>query len=109
MKTINRNEFDTEVLGSATPVVVDIFAEWCPPCKMLAAPGGPLEVAAAANPGVKFVKLDMEDEAMRDLLIAFKVEALPTLLFFKAGGNFAQKTKGLLKADDLDALVKGLL
>ena len=77
---LTEQNFDTEVLQSAMPVVVDFWAEWCGPCKMM---GPVLEEVAAAHPTVKFGKLNT-DENLK-LAMARKIDAIPALLLFKDG------------------------
>jgi len=74
-------KFDEEVLRSPIPVVVDFFADWCGPCKMLAPH---LERMAAEFAGkVKVVKVNVDEEA--DLAGRYGVSGIPTLIFFKDG------------------------
>ena len=72
---ITEQNFDTEVLQSAMPVVVDFWADWCGPCKMM---GPVLEELAAAHPTVKVGKLNT-DENLK-LAMARKIDAIPALL-----------------------------
>lgn len=87
---INAANFEREVLQSETPVLVDFFAEWCQPCKMLAPTLNALasEYAGRARIG----KIDAE--ANRDLSIQFDIQKLPTLILFK-GGKEAHRFFGL--------------
>ena len=77
---ITEQNFDTEVLQSAMPVVVDFWADWCGPCKMM---GPVLEDLAAAHPTVKVGKLNT-DENLK-LAMARKIDAIPALLLFRNG------------------------
>lgn len=97
-KVIAQNEFQSVVLNSSLPVVVDFFATWCGPCKMIAPV---LEQLSKEYEGkVVIVKVDV-DEAM-ELSDAFEIVSVPTLLFFKNGEVVHQMigagSKGMLKA-----------
>jgi thioredoxin 1 len=78
---VTTDAFAREVLQSDVPVVVDLFATWCGPCRMLAPV---LERLAASYEGrIKFVKVDVDEEP--DLAGRFGVTGVPTLLVFKDG------------------------
>jgi thioredoxin 1 len=87
---VTTDTFDQEVLESDVPVVVDLYATWCGPCKML----GPVfeKMAAAYDGRLKFVKVDVEEE--HDLATRFGVMGVPTILFFKDGA-LAEQVVGL--------------
>ena len=72
--------FNEIVLGSDIPVLVDFFATWCGPCRMIAPI---LEEIAAEHPEYKIVKIDVDEEP--DLATRFGVMSIPTLLVFKNG------------------------
>lgn len=97
---LTEQNFDTEVLQSAMPVVVDFWAEWCGPCKMM---GPVLEEVAATHPTVKFGKLNT-DENLK-LAMARKIDAIPALLLFKDGQEVSRSV-GYRPAAELEAWLR---
>ena len=90
--------FDQEVLKSSTPVLVDFWAEWCMPCRMLAPT---IEKIAKDYAGkVKVGKLDTD--ANRDVAAKYSISAIPTVILFK-NGEVAQKFVGLRKEQEFKA------
>ena len=79
---LNADNFDKEVIEAKEPVLVDFFATWCGPCKMLSPL---LDQIAEENEGVKVGKVDVDQED--DLVSRFGIEAMPTILAFKDGGK----------------------
>lgn len=80
MTILTKDNFETEVLASEKPVVVDFWASWCGPCMMLK----PIfEELSGEMPSVKFCKVNVDDE--RELAIEYGVQSIPTLLVFKGG------------------------
>lgn len=81
VQEITDQEFESLVIQSAQPVVVDFFATWCPPCQRLA----PIldDLATAYDGRVKFVKLNTDNE--KEWASKLGVRGLPTLAYFKSG------------------------
>ena len=95
---ITKNNFEEEVLKSEQPVLVDFWATWCGPCRMLA----PVleEVAKEYDGKIKVGKVNVDDEM--DLAIKFRVEVIPTLILFK-NGEVVKRISGFFEKDELIA------
>ena len=83
---INQTQFQTEVLDSNLPVLVDFYATWCPPCRAL----GPIldRLAEEFAGQIKLVKINSDEEP--SLAEAYDVTGLPTVVFFEAGEDVGQ-------------------
>jgi thioredoxin 1 len=93
------NDFESVVLKADTPVLVDFYADWCGPCKMMEPI---LEEFAKENPQVKVVQVNVDEN--RELSHRYKIQGIPALLFFKKGELIDQKS-GAMGKDGLKALV----
>lgn len=95
--------FDTEVISSDVPVVVDFWAEWCGPCRMLTPT---IDAIATEFQGkVKVGKLDTETN--RNAAMKYKINLLPTILVFK-GGQIVHKFVGLTQKGEFQQVLNGL-
>lgn len=102
MATVNitSENFDQEVLQSKKPVLLDLWASWCGPCKMLS----PIvDQVAAENDDIKVGKVNVDEE--EELAAKFGVTAIPTLLVFK-DGKLVNQSVGFIPKDKVIALVK---
>ena len=90
VKEFTDGNFESEVLQSKEPVLVDFWAEWCMPCRMLAPTIDKLADAYVGK--VKVGKLDTDSN--REIAMRYGINAIPTVILFK-GGEVAQKFVGL--------------
>jgi len=98
------DNFETEVLNSDQPVLVDFWAEWCQPCRMLSPTID--EVAGAYAGRAKVGKVDTD--ANRDVSFKFGVTAIPTVILFNKG-EIAKKFVGLTPKDQFTAAIDELV
>lgn len=80
LKHINDDEFSKEVLENEKAVLVDFYASWCPPCKMLAPV---LEKISNSRADFDIIKVNIDEN--EDLAIKYRIEVVPTMVVFKDG------------------------
>ncbi len=96
MVEVNLENFDSEVLNSDKPVVVDFFATWCGPCKRMK-PN--LEEFAAASESVKVVMADVD--GLQDILPDYDIVSVPTIVLFNEGKEIKRRS-GYMSVEDLE-------
>jgi thioredoxin 1 len=101
---ITDDTFESEVLQSATPVLVDYWAEWCGPCKMIA----PIldELATEYTGKVQIAKVNIDEH--QDLAVRFRINSIPTLLFFK-NGQVVDQVVGMRSKKDFKTKIDQML
>ena len=104
IKHVSDASFDADVLQSDTPVLVDYWAEWCGPCKMIA----PIldEMSGTYKGKLQIAKMNVDEN--RDVPAKFGIRGIPTLMLFKGGQLVATKV-GALSKSQLTSFIDGHL
>ena len=102
-KVINENNIG-EVLATSQPVVVDFWAPWCGPCRVL----GPTVDALAAKYAGKAVVAKCNVDDCEDISVKYGIRNIPTLLFFK-NGELVDRTTGIVPEAEIAAKIESLI
>ncbi len=96
---ITKDNFQAEVLSSDKPVIVDFWASWCGPCKMLSPV---VDQIAQENDNIKVCKVNVDDE--QDIAVEYKVMSIPTLVVFKDGAE-VNRSVGVKPKEEILAMI----
>jgi len=101
IKHVTDATFEADVLQSAQPILVDYWAEWCGPCKMIA----PIldEISSTYEGKLQIAKMNVDEN--RDIPAKFGIRGIPTLMLFK-GGQLAATKVGVLSKAQLTAFIE---
>ena len=96
---ITKDNFKSEVLEHKGTVLVDFWADWCGPCRMLSPI---IDEVAAENPGIKVGKINVDEQ--QELSAQFGIMSIPTLLVFKDGKKISESI-GLIPKEQIEKMI----
>ena len=97
---VNDDTFEQEVLKSNIPVLIDFYADWCGPCKMLSPT---VDEVAAENDDIKVVKVNVDES--QNVAIKYQVMSIPTLVVIK-NGNEINRSVGVIDKAEILSMIK---
>lgn len=99
VRHINLEEYKNEIVNSDKLVLIDFFADWCGPCKMLAPV---IEQIAESHPEIEVVKVNVDE--VPELAVMYKVASIPTLVFLKSG-EIVKQSVGFVSKSELESMI----
>ena len=97
---VNDSNFEQEVLKSNVPVLVDFYADWCGPCKMLSPT---VDEVAEENDDIKVVKVNVDES--QEIAVKYQVMSIPTLVVIK-NGNEINRSVGVIDKEEILSMIK---
>ena len=99
--SLNANNFDEEVMHSDKPVLIDFWASWCGPCKMMSPVND--EIAEEMGDSIKVCKINIDEE--QNLAVKYNVMSIPTFIVLK-DGNEVDRSVGVQSKDEIKGMLK---
>ncbi len=97
---VTKHNFEEQVTNSEKPVLLDFWADWCPPCRMMA----PIvDAVAEDHPEIRVGKVNVDEE--QELALQFQVESIPTLVVIRNGAEAARQV-GAVPRERLESMLK---